>query len=123
VSDRDQDEGTYLRKQTSCSTGGLHETTVTVPELERALLQELDASHGTSKRALWRLAWLHSETGRYEKALKYVGTLAGLSTNLEEGRLRVFRFGDILGPRGAGATRFLVRLLVGVAAESQRRLQ
>jgi tetratricopeptide (TPR) repeat protein len=53
---------------------------VSAEELERALLDELETSGGTSRNALWHLARLYSETRRHEQAfdcVRQLGALAG----------------------------------------------
>jgi tetratricopeptide (TPR) repeat protein len=62
----------------------IHKQMVTAQQLEVAFLRELNESLGTSKDALWKLAWLYSETGRHDKASAFISRLARLSANREE---------------------------------------
>lgn len=59
-------------------------TVVSAEEMEAALLDELKESGGTSKRALWSLARLYSQTKRHDEAFDCIRKFAALSDSPDE---------------------------------------
>jgi tetratricopeptide (TPR) repeat protein len=63
----------------------LHDGIVmTVDEIEKVLLQQIEETQGMAKQAIWDLAVLYSETGRQQQAADCIGRLDAMAVDDQE---------------------------------------